>query len=133
MKCCFCQQEIVKENFTREQWNHKLAYYRNTGRIYCSKNCSQKFVVGNLNEYMKSEKGHVRMKTQNPMYKEEVRKKVSTTLKNINHKPSVRGGNGKGMTVPQSLLKTELEKKGLDVFSEYPIPTKIPKVHGYPT
>ena len=30
--------------------------------------------------------------------------KVSRILKRMKHKPSVRGGNGKGMTVPQKLL-----------------------------
>jgi hypothetical protein len=51
-----------------------------------------------------------RMEIDNPMYKEEIRLKMAETLNRINHKPSVRGGNGRGPTVPQLSLYNELIK-----------------------
>ncbi len=49
-----------------------------------------------------------RIRNLNPMSNPETRAKVSATLKAIGHKPSVRGGNGKGMTEPQKLMKAAL-------------------------
>ena len=49
-----------------------------------------------------------RMKTNNPMKRAEVREKVSTTLRIMNWKPKVRGGNGKGPTPAQLLLASSL-------------------------
>ncbi len=49
-----------------------------------------------------------RIRTLNPMADPEVRAKVSRMLKRIGHGPSVRGGNGHGMTAPQSILLTAL-------------------------
>jgi hypothetical protein len=76
-----------------------------------------------------------RMKTDNPMKREEIRKAVSDKLKEINHKPLLRGGNGTGMTTPQRMLVDELLKKLIDltVCVEYPIPTKAERSSGYPT
>jgi hypothetical protein len=45
-----------------------------------------------------------RMKINNPMSNIETRKKVSNTLKKINHKPNIRGGNGTGLTIHQKML-----------------------------
>lgn len=45
-----------------------------------------------------------RIANLNPMARPEVREKVSRRLREMNHRPSVRGGNGTGMTVPQSIL-----------------------------
>jgi hypothetical protein len=45
-----------------------------------------------------------RVRLLNPMSDPKVRAKVSRRLKEMHHAPSVRGGNGKGMTGPQALL-----------------------------
>jgi hypothetical protein len=45
------------------------------------------------------------------------RRKVSLKLRQMNHKPSVRGGNGKGMTKPQSLLLAALSSGWVPEFS----------------
>ncbi|WP_409565965.1 endonuclease domain-containing protein [Paracoccus sp. PS1] len=47
-------------------------------------------------------------KLDNPSKRPEVAAKVSRTLRRIGHKPSVRGGNGKGLTGPQSALLAAL-------------------------
>lgn len=59
------------------------------------------------------------MTTNNPMKAPETRAKLSRTLQAIGHKPSVRGGNGKPLTVPQRLLA---ERTGM--VTELPIRTK---------
>ena len=70
-----------------------------------------------------------RMAANNPMKDQKTREKVSATLKRIQHKPSVRGGNGKGSTVPQATLAWGLGWMHL----EYAIPTGVPRGTGYPT
>lgn len=45
-----------------------------------------------------------RIRALNPTSRPEVREKISRTLKAMNHGPSVRGGNGRGLTVPQQRL-----------------------------
>ncbi len=45
-----------------------------------------------------------RIRALNPMSSPKARAKSSRTLRAMGHKPSVRGGNGKGMTVPQAAL-----------------------------
>ena len=60
------------------------------------------------------------MKENNPMQKEYVREKVSRKLKG--HKPIKIGGNGRGLTVPQSILLKYLLK--YNAVAEYTISTK---------
>lgn len=45
-----------------------------------------------------------RVRNLNPMKDKKIRDKVSKKLKEIGHKPHIRGGNGKGMTVPQEMM-----------------------------
>lgn len=45
-----------------------------------------------------------RIRNLKPMKNPETRKKVSRTLQAMNHAPSVRGGNGTGLTEPQSKM-----------------------------
>ena len=52
-----------------------------------------------------------------PMKNQSTRDKVSSVLKAMNHKPSVRGGNGKGMTVPQQLMIDVLAGNWIAEFS----------------
>lgn len=49
-----------------------------------------------------------RMKSNNPMHKPLVREKVRTSLRAMGWKPPVRGGNGHGMTVHESLIACAL-------------------------
>lgn len=50
-----------------------------------------------------------RMRTNNPMFNPEVKERAMTTLRNSGKwKPSVRGGNGKALPVPQQLLAVAL-------------------------
>jgi hypothetical protein len=50
----------------------------------------------------------VRTEIPNPMHDPEVVKKVSTSLRAIGHRPSVRGGNGTGPTECEALLLAAL-------------------------
>ena len=75
-----------------------------------------------------------RMKKNNPMYKPDVRKKVSTALKAIGHKPLIHGGNGTGLTKPQELLAKKLEDLGFEPACEYVVPTHTKRdTSGYPS
>lgn len=51
-----------------------------------------------------------RMKTNNPMNCIKTRGKVSKTLKEINHKPIIKGGNGRGATIQQLKIYNEIIK-----------------------
>lgn len=77
----------------------------------------------------KAEAERERIRNLNPMNDLSVREKVSQILRAMGHKPSVRGGNGKGLTIPQSLL---LEALGKDWIPEYAI-SLGKRTIGYPT
>jgi hypothetical protein len=69
-----------------------------------------------------------RMKERNPMHRQESREKLRRTLLDMGHRPAVRGGNGRGPSVPQQLL-AEL----LDWPMEVAIRTRVRRGSGYPT
>jgi len=77
----------------------------------------------------KAEQMRARIAGLNPMANPEIREKVSHILKRMKHKPSVRGGNGAGMTVPQTIL---LDVLGSGWVPEYALPLGTRKA-GYPT
>jgi hypothetical protein len=60
-----------------------------------------------------------RMKYDNPMKSDEMRARLSRTLKAMGHKPPVQGGNGRRLSVPQQLLADMT-----DLPTEYVIRTK---------
>lgn len=84
-----------------------LAQFSTAARVYCSPPCQSKMsskVMAATNRRFAS----ARMKEHNPMTKPEVRQRVSETLRAIGHRPRIRGGNGRGLTVPQGTLLTAL-------------------------
>jgi len=70
-----------------------------------------------------------RIAALNPTARPEVREKISRRLKAMRHAPSVRGGNGTGLTVPQEFMLGVL---GGDWIAEYPL-SLGPLTPGYPT
>ena len=70
-----------------------------------------------------------RVAAMNPCESPEVRTKISATLKAMGHRPSIRGGNGRGMTVPQSMMKEVLGDGWTDEFAL----SLGQKTEGYPT
>jgi hypothetical protein len=68
-----------------------------------------------------------RMRLRNPMQRQDVRSKVSNTLRAMGWKPPVRGGNGRGLTVPQALLGSVF-----DLETEVAVKTRIPRGNGFP-
>lgn len=91
------QDEINKKSKKCKVCN-KL-FFRDNIKIYkyCSRECAG--VISSK-----------RMQKDNPMFCKETRKKASDTLKEINHKPIIQGGNGRGATVEQLSLYNELNK-----------------------
>ena len=70
-----------------------------------------------------------RITNLNPMSRPEVREKVSLKLRAMGHKPSVHGGNGNGLTVPQQIL---LDALGDGWIAEYAL-SLGQRTPGYPT
>lgn len=70
-----------------------------------------------------------RIRALNPMSNLETRAKVSRRLKAMNHGPSVRGGNGRGLTVPQRML---LDALGTEWIPDFAL-SLGPRTPGYPT
>jgi hypothetical protein len=70
------------------------------------------------------------MTERNPMKCNATRVKMSKTLKEINHQPPWRGGNGTGPTKMEVQLHSQLPWGWLLNYIE---PTKIPRGNGYPT
>jgi hypothetical protein len=69
-----------------------------------------------------------RMKQNNPMAREDIRKKMSDTLKKIGHKPRVHCGNG-SLTKPQMLLASVLGWKTEVVVMALNHPYKVDVAH----
>lgn len=63
-----------------------------------------------------------RMKTNNPMFYDNIRIKMSNTLKRINHKPKIRGGNG--AETPKPVLFVYEKLSNFSPKLEYCISTK---------
>lgn len=70
-----------------------------------------------------------RIRNLNPTAEPAVRAKISRTLKAMHHGPSVRGGNGRGLTVPQRIL---LDALGSNWAAEYAL-SLGKRTPGYPT
>ena len=68
-------------------------------------------------------------KLKNPMHSEASREKMVGTLKRIGHKPTVRGGNGKGLTNIQAKM---LDVLGTGWLAEYAEKTHKSPAQGYP-
>lgn len=145
MLCDWCKKEFD------ETAKPKTTQYRikQRGYGYCCRECAENARRSKQvwteerrrisSETMKrtNEKYHEqfveRMKTSNPMKNLDVRQSVSKRLKEIGHHPKIRCGNGQGLTVPQQKLMLALAENQIEVYAEYPIPTKMPRDSGYPT
>jgi hypothetical protein len=73
-----------------------------------------------------------RMKTNNPMHRGDNRIRMRDTLLAMGHKPSVRGGNGTGLSLPQSLLLDEVGGENAGWKAEVSVPTLHSRGSGYP-
>jgi hypothetical protein len=109
----------------------KIERYNKNGRAMCSKECTKEFCRRVSSETMartNRKYASARMKARNPMHNAATRAKVATTLRAINHKPRIQGGNGRPPSVPQKLLALAL---GWDM--EVIVPTRQKKNSGYPS
>jgi hypothetical protein len=80
---------------------------------------------------LNSEKSSRRMQTNNPVHMPGIKEKMLATNKRLGTRPTVRGGNGKDMPVPQRVLLSAL---GKGWYAEHAIPTKMRMLKiGYPT
>jgi hypothetical protein len=122
LECGFIVKAKPGEKYLREKLRK--------GRAYCSEAHRDVYVSRLSSERMaKTNRKHAsaRMKANNPMKRASVRKKLSASLRTMGWKPSVRGGNGKPLPVPQQLLALSLRWP-----TEVVIATKKPRGSGYP-
>ena len=99
-------------------------------RAYCSPECRGRWVSRNSSERMaRTNRKYAsnRMKTNNPMHRDDNKERMKTTLRAMGWKPQVRGGNGTGPTVAQQLLACRL---GWDM--EVAVRTGQKRASGYP-
>lgn len=114
--CSKCGEMIL--NVTRYQrWKLK-----NTGLIYHTDGCG-------WNSELKKHVTVERMINKNPSFNQEIKDKVSKTLKEMHHKPPIQGGNGKGPSLAQKLL---FDSIGFPWKLEFVVKTKLKPKDGYP-
>lgn len=70
----------------------EITYFLRKGRRFCSKSCASSH----------------RMTTCNPMWTSVSRQRMTQTMRDISRGPAVRGGNGKGPTLPQRELAAKM-------------------------
>ena len=92
---------------------------RRVGRCYCSRECAKAFSARasrlSMQRLLKENaEGYVkRMKENNPMHMPGVKEKMIARLKEVGHRPKLRGGNGRGPTEPQKKIFDMLHGHGL--------------------
>ncbi|MCX7772132.1 MAG: endonuclease domain-containing protein [Clostridia bacterium] len=131
MNCKVCGVELCQEQYSKKQWQYKKDMFRQQGYVYCSVSCSHQIMQKVRSETMsKTNKSYAseRMKNNNPTLRPDVRAKISEKRKG--RSPSLRYGNGSGLTEPQKKMIEALSDY-LPV-AEYPIPTHKSKSSGYP-
>ena len=119
LKCAGCGEEFEGKDYQR--WSSNKG-----NNVYCGsvcKNALSSATAAKTNRKYAS----ARMTSNNPMRKAEVRQSVSDTLKRIGHKPSVRGGNGTGLTTAEQMLS---DATGLQ---PYIVNTHGGRSKGFPT
>lgn len=131
MQCAICGKEVDLDTLSKDTKRRSIE----RGYCYCSKECLHKkssITMRNTNLSRKDILSQ-KMKEHNPMFNANAKNKMIHTLKEIGHHPIVRGGNGKGLTIPQEQLFTAL-KNQIDfiVLTEYVVATKMKNHSGYP-
>jgi Protein of unknown function (DUF559) len=105
--------------------NHQRTRLRAGKPVYCSDTCRRERCARISSETMARTNriyASARMTINNPMHREEARRKVQAALQAMAHAPTIRGGNGKGPTLPQKLLA-----EALGWPMEYVVKTHLPK------
>lgn len=127
MKCTMCLQ-------TADMSGYRMGRWKKTGRAYCGKACSRAYVALRSSETMartNREHASARMKSNNPMHRDDNLERMRATLLRLNHQPKVRGGNGRPATDAEQMLVEVLGPLG---FSEQTIvPTRKARGSGYPS
>lgn len=131
MKCGCCGVEFFPES------GYASYSRRRNSQVFCEKELCQQSRLELKSEISRSlmtkylESGGLdRMLKNNPMTDHAIRSKARNKLLEIGHKPTKRGGNGTGLTVPQALL---LDHLGNGWEPEITVKTRCKKGHGYPT
>ena len=115
--CCMCG--IV--------FSYETKYPSGPLKRNCSKTCYRANVsarMANTNRRHAS----ARMKTNNPMHRDDNLERMRSTLKAMGHAPRVRRGNGHGATEAESAIATALGWP-----TNVVVATRMPRDSGYPT
>ncbi len=123
--CTWCGKPAALET------KHREDLFRRTGRAYCSTTCRDGWMSKDRSERMaRTNRRYAaeRMRRRNPMAREGAREKMRQSLRAMNWKPPLQGGNGRGPSVPQVRLARVL---AWDM--EVIVPTSMARYSGYPT
>jgi len=153
MNCLFCNKELTD--------NQKYEFLRGKTKGLCSRKCGQlNHKYKSYNNFLQQTKrtcivcntifyyppyrkqnicsskcngkiSSLRMKNKNPMNDINTRLKVSETLKKMNHKPLIQGGNGRGATLEQLKLYNEIIKNDNSFTMEYILKTGVNNIKKY--
>jgi hypothetical protein len=124
LSCTWCGKDIL------EPTRHQKYSFKSKRRVYCSKACGMAYIGSVSVEIMartNRKYASSRMKMNNPMSRPASLAKMKATLKKINHKPLIRGGNGTGLTPAEQILSVAT---GL---MPHVVTTYMKRDSGYPT
>lgn len=124
LPCTHCQKIVTAKTKNEQDLARR-------GRAYCSVACKTEEHRKRSSETMaRTNRIHAsaRMKTKNPMHQPKTREKVKTTLRAMQWGPTIRGGNGRGPTIQETLLACALGWE-----TNVVVPTKMKRGSGYPT
>ena len=129
--CAMCSAMVDLDTAT--DWAREQ--FRRTTRAYCSAECGNAYRAKRSSETMAATNrkyASKRMKANNPMRNPASRLSLSKTLREIGHRPPVRGGNGTGLSLPQSVLMDQIGGEIAGWKAEMPVLTGKSRQSGYP-
>lgn len=135
MVCAVCGKEMFEANYNKGQWEYKKGHNKKGEKVYCSVACSKEYCRKVSSETMTktnlkyAEVFSERMRTDNPMFRQDIRELVSIKGKG---RPFVeRGGNGKQTPVPQQMVFDAIQE--YKPVLEYVLRTGERKDSGFPS
>ncbi len=127
--CIECGAKVILTRANRQEANKRQNYLLR-GIAYCSDACRdkrKKKISAQTMAETNYKYASLRMKRNNPMFKDKCRGKMTDTLKSMGHTPPIHGGNGREIPMPQAMLADAL---GWNV--EVVVKTKMGRNSGYP-
>lgn len=120
---------VLEKKFQRDKFKKGDPVYCCSEHGYAARALVSSRTMAETNRKYASE----RMLARNPMKRADARQKVSESLKQLGHRPSVRGGNGQALPPAQQRLLERLLQLSSDWVPEYSVPTHTHRGTGLST